>query len=433
MQPASALADPDKFLQSRGLSYLLGDSPAMARVFTRPVFYGLLVTLAQVAIAVLLLAPDARVADQYRTLVQHDSYWFMNIVDRGYQTVVPPINHKVMEVSNVGFFPAYPALVSLLHALGLETHEALLVAAQLAAWGFWSYFFLFCDRWNVSPSLQFFGVLAIAAHPAAFFLIAGYSESLFLMALFGFIYWSGADGRLAKVLAAFHGIVMSATRIVGVPCASYPVVQKTLEKGWAGIRQPRNWFRNYGPAITLMAASTLGAVLFFIYCQFRWGCWNIYMLTQAICWGIEPDYLAPFRASTYYWMIPALNNPTDMSQMATTLGALFLVGAILLEIIPAIRRRVGWPVRLGIYFCASIILYISISGVASVNLESMLRYEFCAHVLIVLALVNLLCQFRAPPMLLRVAGATAMVLVSAIGLCLQGWWVWNFTRGNWVA
>jgi len=29
-------------------------------------------------------------------------------------------------------------------------------------------------------------------------LIAGYSESLFLFALLGFIYWSGADGRARK-------------------------------------------------------------------------------------------------------------------------------------------------------------------------------------------------------------------------------------------
>jgi hypothetical protein len=26
-----------------------------------------------------------------------------------------------------------------------------------------------------------------------------------------------------------------------------------------------------------------------------------------------------------------------------------------------------------------------------------------------------------------------MALVSAIGFSVQGWYVWNFTRGNWVA
>jgi hypothetical protein len=41
----------------------------------------------------------------------------MNIIDRGYQTIVPPIDHKVMEVSNVAFFPAYPAIAALLRKL----------------------------------------------------------------------------------------------------------------------------------------------------------------------------------------------------------------------------------------------------------------------------------------------------------------------------
>src|SRR4029077_8404041 len=171
----------------------------------RPLLAGLLLTLAQIAVAVLLLAPEGPLSYRYSTLVQHDGFWFMNIVDRGYQTIVPPINHKVMEVSNVGFFPAYPALAALIrYGLHLDTDNALLITAQAAAWGFWTYFFLFCERWNLSPAVQILGALSILAHPAALFLIAGYSESLFLMALLGFIYWSTSDHHFAKVWAALH-------------------------------------------------------------------------------------------------------------------------------------------------------------------------------------------------------------------------------------
>src|SRR5205814_10627781 len=139
------------------------------------------------------------------------------IIDRGYQTIIPPIDHKVMEVSNVAFFPAYPAFAVLLrNVFNVSTGTALLITAQLAAWGFWTYFFLFCRRWKVAPSLQICGTLLILANPAAFFLVAAYSESLFLMALLGFIYWSTTEGRTAKALAATHGLVMSATRIVGI-------------------------------------------------------------------------------------------------------------------------------------------------------------------------------------------------------------------------
>jgi hypothetical protein len=400
----------------------------------KPLLAGLFLTLAQIAVAVFLLAPEGPLSYRYSTLVEHDSYWFMNIVDRGYATTVPPVDHKVMEVSNVAFFPAYPAIAALLrYGLNLDTENALLVTAQAAAWGFWSYFFLFCERWNLSPALQIFGALSIVAHPAAFFLIAGYSESLFLMALVGFIYWSSAEGRSAKVWAALHGMVMSATRIVGIACAVFPVVRSVLARGWAGLRAPRTWIRQHASAVGLMLVAASGALLFFAYCQLRWGQWNIYMLTQAAGWSIVPDYLAVFKPSSYGWLVPALNDPTEASQMSVTLGALLFIAVALCELLPAIRERTNWPTRIGIYFCAAAIYYVSISGVACVGMESMLRYEFCVHALIVLAFLNFLRQFRFPPVFVRALGMAAVALICAAGLSVQGWYIWNFTRGNWVA
>jgi hypothetical protein len=397
-----------------------------------PLLAGLIITLLQLAMAMGLLAPEGSFSDRYATLVQHDSYWFMNIVDRGYQTIVPPIDHKVMEVSNVAFFPAYPAIAAAFrYGLNISTGTALLITAQVAAWGFWSYFFLFCRRWNISPALQICGALLIAAHPAAFFLIAGYSESLFLMALLGFIYWSIAEGRSAKFWAAVHGIVMSATRIVGIVCAAFPLVRSVFQTRWRGSLEPKPWFRAEKPAIVMTLLASFGAVGFFTYSQLRWGHWDIYMLTQAAGWGIVPDYLAVFKPSSYRWFVPALNDPTEASQMSMTLGAVLFVSIAIYELL--IRRWAGLPIRAGIYFCAFVIYYLSVSGVACVDMESMLRYEFCAHALIVLALLNFLSQFRAPPALVRAFGTAAVALLGAVGLCVQGWYVWNFTRGNWVA
>src|SRR5216110_3645386 len=302
-----------------------GDYDVMTRSLwlLKPLLAGLIITLLQLAMAIGLLAPEGSFSERYATLVQHDSYWFMNIVDRGYQTIVPPIDHKVMEESNVAFFPAYPVIAAgVRYGLNISTRTALLVTAQLAAWGFWSYFFLFCRRWNISPALQVCGALLIAAHPAAFFLIAGYSESLFLMALLGFIYWSIAEGRSAKFWAATHGIVMSATRIVGLVCAAFPVVRSVFQSGWRGLVEPRKWFREYSSAIGLTMVAACGAIAFFVYSQLRWGHWDIYMLTQAAGWGIVPDYLAVFKPSSHRWLVPALNNPTEASQISMTLGAL---------------------------------------------------------------------------------------------------------------
>ena len=210
---------------------------------------GLVVTLLQIVMAIFFLAPAGPFEYRYQTLLQHDSHWFANIVDRGYETIVPPISHKVMEVSNTGFFPAYPAIAWILHrALDLDAGNALLITAQSAAWGFWTYFFLFCERWNLPPGWQLLGALTILAHPAAFFLVAGYSESLFLMALLGFLYWSGTESRRAQIFAAIHGIVMSATRIVGLPCALAPLVKRIWELGWRNLGKVRDWLANYFPS-----------------------------------------------------------------------------------------------------------------------------------------------------------------------------------------
>src|SRR5205814_3790641 len=130
--------------------------------------------------------------------------------------------------------------------------------------------------------------------------------------------------------------------------------------------------------------------------------------------------------------MPQLNDPTQMSQMSMTVGALLLIAIAVVELLPAIRRSTELSTRIGIYFCAAVIYYISVSGVASLDMESMLRYEFCVHALIVLAFLHFLRQFRPPLVLVRALGVV-VALASAAGLSVQGWYVWNFTRGNWVA
>src|SRR5262249_52512260 len=119
--------------------------------------------------------------------------------------------------------------------------------------------------------------------------------------------------------------------------------------------------------------ATLGGLLFFAYCQLRWGNWNLYLLTQAAGWGIFPDYLAVFKPSSYRWLTPALNNPTQASQMSVTLGVLLFFAVAICEVIPESRQRTNWPTRAGIYFCALVIFYVSMTGVACVEMESMLR------------------------------------------------------------
>lgn len=408
--------------------------PMQLSAGARAIGCGLAVTLLQLLLAIALLAPEGPLAYRYQTLVQHDSYWFANIIDRGYETIVPPISHKMMEVSNTAFFPAYPLFASALrYGLNISTENALLITAQLAAWGFWTYIFLFAQRWNIPASGQFAGALLIATHPAAFFLIAAYSESLFLMALLGFLYWSSGETRRAKVLAALHGIVMSGTRIVGLPCALAPVVRRVWQLGGRKLLDVRSWLARYRAAVLLSLVAMSGGLAFFVYCQLRWGHWDIYMLTQQFGWGIEPDYLAIFKPSSYRWLLPLLDNPTQASQMAMTLGGVMLLALIACEFVPAARRDTARATRITFYFTAFILYFVSVSGVACVGMESMLRYQFCEYAVLVLALLHFFANVPLRSRLGRAGAACAVALASAGGLALQSWYVWNFTRGNWVA
>jgi hypothetical protein len=108
------------------------------------------------------------------------SYWFMNIVDRGIPDDCSSHRSQGHEVSNVAFFPAYPAIAGAFrYGLNINTGTALLITAQLAAWGFWSYFFLFCRRWNISPRFANLRRIINRRHLQPFFLIAGYRNLCF--------------------------------------------------------------------------------------------------------------------------------------------------------------------------------------------------------------------------------------------------------------
>ena len=113
----------------------------------------LIVTLARFSSPSSLIAPSEPLSFRYDTLIQHDSYWFANIVDRGTTTTVPPISHKMMKYRTWrSFRPTLRSRQLLHYGFELSIYNALLLTAQTAAWGFWSYFFLFCERWNIFAS-----------------------------------------------------------------------------------------------------------------------------------------------------------------------------------------------------------------------------------------------------------------------------------------
>ena len=82
------------------------------------------------------------------------------------------------------------------------------------------------------------------------------------MALLGFIYWSSAEvaPRNLCCVAWYRDVL---PRGLSELLCGFSGRARVCTKGWKGLREPRAWFRQYGPAIFLMIAATLGALGFF--------------------------------------------------------------------------------------------------------------------------------------------------------------------------
>ena len=416
--------------------------------------------------------PQEGFEDRYQRLVQHDSYWFWNIIDRGYQSPVPPSPVKRMEVSNVAFFPVFPLWGGFfLKTLGMEPKNGLTLASQLATWGFWTYFLLVARRRLKFSDAQCAAAVALViAHPAAFYLIAAYSESLFLMMLLGFMFWSVVEGRAAFVLAALHGTLAVGTRIAGAPAAAYPLVREWF-RGWRGAAREtahatgeraageRASVSTRGPTSTpifgfsafggsgrvlppsrgmlragaLMVLSLAVMLAFFVYCHVRFQHWNFYMMTQEAGWGVRADYLALLKPGAYQRWLPTLDKAWGVGQFLVPVTMIGFAVLAVWEIAMARARETGWRERIGFYFVGAALFYIAVSGVYSVRLESMTRYHFCTHVFLVLAGLHAFAAIGPRNETVRKLLITAVVLTALFGAWLQYIFASQFVRGGWVA
>jgi hypothetical protein len=323
------------------------------------------------------------IGEQYQRLCTWDCLLYAEIADNGYHFTLPPRPHWH---SNVSFFPSFPLTARAVHlTAGLSGKTSVLAISQIFSVVFWALFFLILDMWGTDLLLASALTITILAQPASFFLVTGYSESMFLSGILAMIYFYQKKKPLLSGVSAF---VMSGSRIVGLPLALYPLVSGVI-KNHRNLKKWRENPRSY--PIIASAIGISGAGLFFLYCYIKWGYADLYMQNQKEGWGIVPDYLPLIHWSRW-------NFSTDYDRWSTYSIAILIGVFGLAEVMAYFRfkdRRI--QERLPIYFCILAMDYINVSGLIVRWFYSMVRYVFPCVVLFSLSAAHLSKAFPKLP------------------------------------
>jgi Gpi18-like mannosyltransferase len=177
-----------------------------------------------------------------------DALWYLRIADGGYAS----------GDGTAAFFPLYPlAIRALSFAMGGRPFAAGLLVSNAAFLGALILFYLL-GRADVSDSTARRAVLYLSVFPSAFFLVAPYSESLFLL-LTLLAFWGARRGRWE--VAGIAGLLAALTRSVGLLLV-VPLLAEAIHQALAS--RPRRWPIR---ALVWSAAPAFGTALYLRYWQ----------------------------------------------------------------------------------------------------------------------------------------------------------------------
>ena len=242
----------------RGLRYCLG------------VFVGMRVGLSVLALAGVALLPTLEpvgvpgwpaqeTTQGWHNLVtaweRFDALWFLRIAESGY---------RLTDQSAV-FFPGYPLTIRFFSSiLGGHPLAAGLLVSHLATFGSMVLlYFLSASEWGERVARR--AVLYLAVFPTSFFLLAPYSEALFLFLVL-LALWAARRGRWE--IAGLAGIGASATRNLGVL-----LVLPLLTEAFQRFRERKDALE-VGRAILWSLLAAGGAVAYLAFSHRFFGDWE---------------------------------------------------------------------------------------------------------------------------------------------------------------
>lgn len=366
------------------------------------------------------------VSERYFQLLNWDSFRYRDIADTGYRIPGPAITSADIHQgrANVVFFPGYPMLArGLGSTLGVSTDLGLLLVSQGFCWLFWTYLISFLRLKGVPDRIIGWSLLALVIHPAAFFLVCAYTEPVFLAGLMGLIYWiEKSETRPARggaALAAGHAALMSFIRIVSFALVPYPAIRSG---------------RITARAVLIGASATIGTIVFFVWCQFKFGDWALYFRLEEIGWANHRKWFAILDPMSYVPRFFFEHTVDSFNRASVTFTAVLFVLAWAFERSEGPLRKMP-RARLSLYFSAFVLFYIPLTGKANANMDSMIRYTLPCFILLVLGFAELQAgralQNKAP--LFSGWKKALAILGGVFSLLVQAWFIHRFVRGKWVA
>jgi hypothetical protein len=198
--------------------------------------------------------------------VRWDSYWYLSIVEQGYQ-------YEAGKTPNLVFFPFYPMLIRTL--MPITFNNAVLSGLIIANVSLLAGIILLTDlvARDFGAMVAYRTVSALLLFPTSFFFGALYTESLAL-ALLALTLWSVR--REHWWLAGIAGLFLSATRVPGVLIAPVLALALISRNGW---RWPR-----FQPVLLTPLLPVAGLGLFMLYQWHRFGSPFVFLQVQKKGW-----------------------------------------------------------------------------------------------------------------------------------------------------
>lgn len=214
-------------------------------------------------------------------LCKWDCGWYKAIIRNGYISTIPPVPQQE-NISNVAFFPLYPAIGRMLgELLGITSDFALPLTSILFSIG--TFLMLPSLVQDDSGRPDWKRLALLGAYPATFYLWVGYSESVYIFFLVLALLSFRMKSDYGPIFAVLSGVSMGLTRLTGFIIAG--AVAGMMGLGWFFTSRTKSTF----PSRTMLwlMGSIIGAGSFFLFCHLKFGAWNLYFQTLDIGWNKE--------------------------------------------------------------------------------------------------------------------------------------------------